>query len=196
MKPPQKGKVKTRLAKEIGEEEALAVYEELVMHTIESTTPLKSFYQTQIFLSSNEDIDKIKNWLSVKNEIIIQKGGNLGERLSNAFQLILTKYDKAVVIGTDAVNLSENLVSNAFEKLNEYDLVIGPTFDGGYYLLGMKHPHVEIFKNIDWSTSLVLSQTLKKAKECNLTYFLLEKKRDIDTLKDLKLANFSNYSRV
>ena len=95
--------------------------------------------------------------------IFAQEGNDLGSRLANAFDFVLNQHDRAVVIGTDSPDLPVERIQHAFEKLNEADIVLGPTDDGGYYLLGLSRLLPEIFENISWGTDKVLQQTLQRA---------------------------------
>lgn len=94
-----------------------------------------------------------------------------------------------VLVGSDIPTLDATTVVRAFASLDKNDLVIGPCQDGGYYLIGMKQPHPELFEGIIWSTSLVLQQTIQKARTAELEIVQLEKKSDIDTYVE-ELWNF------
>ena len=104
----------------------------------------------------------------------------------NAFKhVFINGANRAVIIGTDCIDISEDIVSQAFKMLNLVDVVIGPAEDGGYYLLGLKKLIPEIFFDIDWSTRRVLHQTIKKAKKNSLDFKLLKTLKDIDKSSDL-----------
>lgn len=181
-KNPEAGKAKTRLAATIGNEAALAVYHRLLLHTATLTSDLPMdkfvFYSVQIM---HEDI-----W---GEEIFfkqVQKGMELGERMENAFEDLFDKgYRKIVIIGTDCPELNSEIITNAFSSLNTQDVVIGPARDGGYYLLGMKQLHSSLFKNMRWSTSEVLKETINKCRILKLNFDLLPTLTDIDEEKDL-----------
>jgi len=116
-----------------------------------------------------------------------QHGNSLGERMNNAFNNVFEKkYSKAIIIGTDCPALTEKVINDAFEKLNNYDVVIGPANDGGYYLLGMKKLHQQLFKNINWSTETVFDATINICNNLNLSYCLLPVLNDVDEEKDLQ----------
>ena len=117
----------------------------------------------------------------------MQKGNDLGEKMKNAFKEILSlDYEKIVIIGTDCADLDENILNEAFEKLNEFDFVLGPANDGGYYLLGQKSSADELFEDIEWSTEKVLQQTIDKIDVRDKSYFLLKVLTDIDNISDLE----------
>ena len=106
--------------------------------------------------------------------------------MKNAFEKVFSAgSQKVIIVGTDIPDLSKEVIIKAFELLDSNDVVIGPAKDGGYYLLGMKKMHTKLFDKIEYSTSSVLSETLLKIKELNLTYHLLPELRDIDTEEDL-----------
>lgn len=113
-----------------------------------------------------------------------QIGRNLGEGLLNVFEHFLKKYEKVVLIVSDAPNVRASTIIRAFKLLDRKDVVIGPCLDGGYYLGGMKRLE-DIFEGIDWGRHDVLEQTIKRIKEKKLKYTKLIAKRDIDKVEDL-----------
>ncbi len=175
------GKVKTRLATTIGHNKALAVYQSLIKHTAAVT---KSIDVTRFVYYS----DFITNGDAWDNTYLktVQQGTDLGERMSNAFNDALKHgHKKAIIIGTDCYELSAPVITEAFEQLNSYDIVIGPALDGGYYLLGMNKHHPALFDDMVWSTDTVLGETVKRCDQLGLRYFLLPVLADIDEEKDL-----------
>ena len=185
-KNPEKGKVKTRLAATIGNEAALAVYTQLLSHTVAITgnLPMDKF----VFYSSRIECEDV--WDDKPYFKQLQKGNDLGERMNNAFAASFKKgYDSVVIIGTDCPELDEATIMNAFACLHFNDVVIGPAEDGGYYLLGMKQLHSTLFENIRWSTPTVLAETIEICKSHNLTYTLLPTLHDVDEEKDLSHLN-------
>ncbi len=190
-KNPEAGKVKTRLAATIGNEQALAVYNHLLNHTVSCTEylPIDKF----VFYSNNiphEDVWDLKHYFKD-----LQIGKDLGERMKNAVDATFEKgYEKIVIIGTDCPELTGGIIMNAFEYLQNNDLVIGPAEDGGYYLIGSKKLHTEIFEDIKWSTAEVLNETIRKLNSLQLSYFLLPELNDIDEEKDL--ITLTNYNKL
>lgn len=178
---PELGKVKTRLAASIGQENALQVYIELLQHT--KNVVLETDYDKRVLYSDAINTnDMWNNHLFQKKE---QFGKDLGVRMYNAFREGFEEgYQKIVIIGSDLITLEANDLKNAFVALDTNDVVIGPAEDGGYYLLGLKSIPENIFKNKEWGTNTVLKETLKNIK--NLKYSLLEEKNDIDTFDDIK----------
>lgn len=183
---PESGKVKTRLAKSIGEKNALDFYKVCCEHCFEETKKLGKTTKFA-FITENKDISKSKDWLGDDFRIEVQQGTDLGVKMQNAADKILRKFDRIVILGTDIPDISSDIIQQAFEKLNEYDIVIGPSCDGGYYLIGMNKLHKMIFDDIEWSTERVLEQTITKIEKAGLTYALLPVLRDVDYFDDLKI---------
>lgn len=182
IKNPRKGKVKTRLAKTLGNEQALTVYQELLSVTKMITMPLD--VDRQVWYSSYiADDDR---WSNTAYEKRLQSGADLGQRMSNAFeQAFADRYEKVVVIGSDCADLTTAIIQKAFTALDENEAVIGPSRDGGYYLLGMRSFYSVLFENIDWSTSSVFEQTKRKIDQLGLKLQELQTLNDIDTEQDL-----------
>ena len=181
-KNPVPGKVKTRLAATVGNDVAFSVYQQLVKHTLVITSGLPVdkfvFYSDEV---EQEDVWNKKHYLKQ-----LQQGNNLGERMNNAFASTFKKgVNKVVVIGTDCPGLDAGIIMNAFTYLDKYNVVIGPAADGGYYLLGMKQHHPQLFENIAWSTNIVSEETISKCVASHLDYWLLPVLNDIDEEKDL-----------
>jgi uncharacterized protein len=115
----------------------------------------------------------------------LQIGHDLGERLYNTALEVLAEHDRLIFLGADLPNLTGDLLQEAIDYLDEFDTVIGPATDGGYYLLGIKFAHAGLFADIQWGGAKVLDQTIKQIEESKLSYYLLESKNDIDTWEDL-----------
>lgn len=185
---PELGKVKTRLAKSIGNQKALFVYERLLEQTRETVLKVNAtrllFYSDYI---SNSD-----RWN--KNDFIkyLQVSGNLGHRMQEAFEKAFQKGShKVIIIGSDCYDLLEETINSAFNMLESSDAVIGPANDGGYYLLGMNSYTPEVFRDINWSTSSVFNETVSKFKWLNKTISILPELIDIDEMSDLEASTFN-----
>lgn len=175
------GHVKTRLAATLGNEKAIDIYKQLIQHTNIITNNIEAdkivFYSEFI----EDDI-----WQNIVYKKQIQEGNSLGIKMGNAFKtLFIDGYEKAILIGTDCPGISEKNLNDAFAKLDEHDIVLGPAKDGGYYLIGMKKENSNLFHNISWSTNQVLKQTIELCYKNLLSYFLLPELSDIDEEKDL-----------
>ena len=184
IKNPVLGKVKTRLAATVGDVKAFEVYKYLLNHT----QKIALLIDADKFLFYADFLNREDEWPHDRFIKHQQKGNDLGERMYNAFEnTFLNKYQKVIIIGSDCFDLSASVIEDAYEFLNYSDIVIGPAKDGGYYLLGMKNLHQCLFRNISWSTSEVLKQTLSICKSQHLKYSLLPTLTDIDTENDLSI---------
>lgn len=180
-KNPELGKCKTRLAKSIGDTAALEVYKKLLQHTAKVTQDLSADKAVFYNIEPIDQDDFSSTYFSKKT----QRGDDLGEKMSNAFQGgFQNNYEKVVIIGSDLYDLQTRDIDEAFLQLTHNDYVIGPAKDGGYYLLGMKKFTPEVFQEINWSTATVLKETLHILK--NKKVALLTQKNDIDTIDDIK----------
>ncbi len=183
-KNPVLGKAKTRLAATIGKEKALEIYKELLEYTCSVAKEISS--EKTVYYS--DYLEENDLWVKAKFNQKTQTGTDLGSRMLGAFQTEFTaakKEQSIVLIGTDCKELDSKVIEQAFNALKFTDLVVGPAKDGGYYLIGMKSAHVELFSNVDWSTDAVLEQTIGKANGLKLSYMLLKELSDIDTEADL-----------
>lgn len=192
-KYPEPGKVKTRLAEAIGKEKATFLYRELTEATVESLTPLAAEGITiTLAFEPPEKAEEIKTWLRGPFQYEAQEGSGLGERLTQAIQSVFSREAAPlIVVGTDTPHLTSRDILEAFATLNAHDAVLGPSWDGGYYLIGMNSPEGRLFQDISWSSPFVLQQTLAKLKQLEWSYSLLPLKRDIDLLEDLEFFTAS-----
>lgn len=179
IKNPILGKVKTRIAATTGEIKALDIYKQLLEYTQKTALAFSGdrllFYDGAVQSDTFSELDFLK---------MSQKGKDLGQKMYNALSYALGFCEKAVLIGSDCPSITNEIIEEAFTNLNDNDVVIGPSKDGGYYLIGMKIANWDIFNDIDWSTNKVLNQTIEKLKKTYKTYKLLEELSDIDTEKD------------
>ncbi len=183
------GKVKTRLAKTIGDVGAFQIYQELVAITereSKNVTADKHIYFSDVIIPSK--------WEG--NEKFVQEGKDLGERMKNAFIEGFEKgYKNIIVIGSDLPNISKEVIERGFEELDSNDLVFGPADDGGYYLLGMSQLNTSVFDDKPWSQSALLDVTLQELSEQQKSVSLLETLNDIDTFEDLIASDFYRTSK-
>ncbi|MFC4230336.1 TIGR04282 family arsenosugar biosynthesis glycosyltransferase [Parasediminibacterium paludis] len=177
VKNPIESQVKTRLAKTIGNRAAVIVYKQLLQHTLSITQQLAA----DKFVFYGDFINEADLWPNTVYNKQLQQGVDLGERMKNAFELVLGfGYDKVVIIGSDCYELSQEMMLEAFDKLLISNVVIGPCYDGGYYLLGMKQLTVQLFDNMPWSSSNVLPATVQVLKNLKLKFELLPTLNDVD----------------
>jgi len=173
-KTPELGKVKTRLAKTLGDEYTLGVYEFLLNTTLNAV--------------ENSGLTARVYWTSRPNDhsgkIFLQIEGDLGEKMKAVFEDSFATFSPVIMIGTDCPDITSEILQQAEVALKEADCVFGPASDGGYYLIGMKHFYPSLFKNISWSTDRVLKQSIEICEKEGLKYRLLETLTDIDEEKD------------
>ncbi|MCF8045045.1 MAG: TIGR04282 family arsenosugar biosynthesis glycosyltransferase [Desulfarculaceae bacterium] len=187
-KAPEKGKVKTRLARDMDEDFVVFLYGNLVEKTLE--TVRQTPFVPIVCFSPAEKEQIMKNWLGRHVSYLVQRGEDLGQRISVAFRASFEKgFSQVLVIGSDIPGIEPNHLEEAFSLLQENDAVIGPAYDGGYWLIGFNRngfsPHV--FADIPWSTDHVLGDTMEKCAGLGLSAALAAKLRDIDTVQDLNL---------
>jgi rSAM/selenodomain-associated transferase 1 len=182
IKNPEQGKVKTRLAETVGAEKALEVYQKLLAITRKVTQPLDC--DRQVWYSNF--IDKEDCWERSEYEKRLQSGENLGARMKEAFRQVFEDgYEKAIIIGSDCAELKSLIIEKAFRELYTTELVIGPSEDGGYYLLGMSSFYPDLFDDIKWSAPTVFENTIGRIESLNLSLQLMPVLNDIDTEQDL-----------
>jgi len=186
---PIYGKVKTRLAKDIGDENALKVYQLLLKHTLSITQPLECskfvFYADEI---NTKDIWENQGYLKR-----MQKGNDLGERMFHATkELFDADYKKVLIIGSDCFQLKTEILEEAILMLDQNTAVLGPAIDGGYYLLGLTSLIPDLFFNKEWSSEMVAEQTKDDFVRLQISFDLLEELNDIDDASDLE-DDFINY---
>jgi rSAM/selenodomain-associated transferase 1 len=187
VKSPIKGQAKTRLAAEIGEDSAVGLYKCFV----EDLIALVENLDVQVRLCFYPPGGKLNflEWLGERHCYVAQTGNDLGERLKNAFDNAFKEgFSKVVAIGSDSPDLPEDFLRQAFKELDSYDAVIGPSSDGGYYLVGFSQKSFlpEAFDNMSWSSDSVFEQTLRVLKRNRQSVHLLPLWHDVDTAADLK----------
>ena len=191
IKNPQLGKVKTRLAKTIGNEKALQVYHLLLNHTNKITQKVE--VDKAVFYSDFIAVDD--HWSKEGFQQYVQVGEDLGDRMSTAFMSAFNMgYKKVAIIGSDCFELNEDIITDAFTILQQHEFTLGPAKDGGYYLLGMSNYHEQLFKNKAWSTESVLIDTLLDFEKLKGSFKLLPTLSDIDEEKDLE--NYPNLLEI
>jgi uncharacterized protein len=186
LKAPVKGFVKTRLASVIGDDAALKIYIRFVKHTFDLLSQTR--YPVQVYFYPTHEIKKILKLMGDTIPLTPQKGNHLGERMKNAIKDAFSKgFEKVILIGTDIPGLSADIIDDAVLSLNEYPAVIGPSMDGGYYLIGFHSAGFlpDIFTDMSWGTSEVFKKTMNCFAERNMHVRVLSQCRDIDTYKDL-----------
>ena len=187
---PTLGRVKTRLAKTIGDEKALQVYKDLLYHTMTVTQKINC--DKFVFYDSAIESDDI--WPNNLFEKRLQHGADLGSKMQNAFHnLFNLGYKNCIIIGSDLFDLQTKHITDGFAILQTKDVVIGPAEDGGYYLLGLKKVIPTLFLNKKWGTETVLKDTIKDLETVSVSF--LEILNDIDTAEDLEKSSYHNNTK-
>jgi len=197
LKYPKPGYVKTRLAKDIGNSRAAEFYKIMTEDIVQKVCVGVKNYDVHFFVSSSEEQRNTESWLQLSEAPKVQRGNDLGERMLNAFREIFDcGYGRVVIIGTDCPKVNGHVMEEAMDALEQSDVVLGPTFDGGYYLLGLKAPWPDLFLGIMWSTDSVFFETLNKINNQKRSVAVLNQLRDMDTLEDLKVEGYGHYSSL
>ena len=182
-KAPELGRVKTRLAAEIGNLRALAVYKELLRITLAAVA--SPAWDVVIVLDGDASCMPPHPYRCKP-----QRGNDLGERIVYAMHDVGV-YDRYVVVGSDTPTMTTQHIANAFATLDTHHVVIGPAPDGGYWLIGMREPHVHLFTDVPWSTDAVFSRTVERCNQHTQTYALLDVLSDVDVRDDLVSLSLS-----
>jgi rSAM/selenodomain-associated transferase 1 len=186
VKEPRPGAVKTRLLPALDPQSAAELYRALAEEEIRQTAPGADEYSRLFFYAPPASPEAMRAWLPGQT-LLPQRGDDLGARMSAAFDETFRRgARRAAVIGTDVPWVHRGLVAEAFSALDTHDVVLGPTSDGGYYLLALARPQPALFQGIAWSTASVLTSTMDRAAALGLRVRLLPELPDIDTLDDVR----------
>jgi len=185
LKYPAAGQVKTRLAARLGDEAAAAIARASAELTLKRLEPFQP--ATLICLDPPEALEDVRAWIGPGWACRPQQGTTLGERLAEATSAMFARgARRVVVIGADSPWLTADDVAAAFEQLNANDVVLGPTEDGGYYLIGLSRAAPALFDGIAWSTPQVCAQTRQRAGLLGLRVHLLPQGYDLDHVEDVR----------
>ncbi|GHB53951.1 TIGR04282 family arsenosugar biosynthesis glycosyltransferase [Persicitalea jodogahamensis] len=183
VKNPIEGKVKTRIAKTVGHPKAVEIYRELLEYTCRTADLLSAdSYAKTVYYGDFINHDDLWNgW----HKALQPQDGDLGDRMKQAFREQFAQgADSVVIIGSDCLDLKLRHLETAFQQLQQHDVVIGPSTDGGYYLLGMNRLYEEIFDGMPWSQPHLMEQTEAALMKHKISYDLLEPLTDIDEWED------------
>jgi len=184
---PEKGRVKTRLARDIGDARAVELYSRFVQDTL---ARLRETGRLVVICHDPPDaLADFKAWLRGSYLWLPQRGADLGARMSQAFaDLFGMGIPSVLLMGSDIPHLPMESIREGFEALETRDAVIGPSVDGGYYLIGFKAESFQpaVFQGIPWSTGAVLTATHEILNRLGLRLHLLKRLRDVDDLEDLR----------
>ncbi|MCH8487204.1 MAG: TIGR04282 family arsenosugar biosynthesis glycosyltransferase [Candidatus Cyclonatronum sp.] len=182
LKPPVKGRVKTRLARSVGEEQALAVYRAMVQLTLKAAD--ESGAEVFAYMSESGDPGFA---MPAGFRLRVQQGETLGLRMENAFKEVFEEgFGKVLIIGSDCPQMSPAVLGEAYRYLDAAPVVAGPATDGGYFLLGMTALVPGIFELARWSHAQVLDETLAILQRKRVGYALMSELSDLDDAQDLR----------
>ena len=185
-KRPVPGRVKTRLSPPLSPGEAAELYRCMLEDVLAKTAHLPHI-RKYLFYEGGADTGRYFAGTGTGMTCLPQQGNDLGERMAHAFRHVFAEGCGAVVIiGTDSPDLPVSFIDMAYELLKEGEAVLGPSEDGGYYLLGMREMHAGLFHDIPWSSANVLQESLRKAEQEGITVSLLPPWHDVDTAEDLR----------
>jgi uncharacterized protein len=184
---PEPGKTKTRLIPVLGDVGAANLHKQMTEQTILQVKELQKMTRVSFEVRfTGGNLEKMQNWLGNDLGYQFQGEGDLGARMErslvNAFN---QKAEQVIIIGTDCPDLNSQILTTAFEQLKNFNLVLGPALDGGYYLIGLQQPIGELFMNIPWGTGQVFAKTGEIAQKLNLSIGYLQPLTDIDCPEDL-----------
>lgn len=195
VKYPTMGKVKKRLLKDLEWNFITALYKHFIFDILSTIKKLK--FEFRICFYPPDSKKNIISWIGKNYYYIPQIGDNLGERMKNSFNRVFKEgYSNVVLIGSDIPDLPGDFISKSFDFLQLNDVVIGPSSDGGYYLVGFNKNSFNplIFKDIKWSTKTVFKDTMKILNKSKSTIHVLPEWSDIDTIDDLHKLFHRNQS--
>ncbi|HEX7191014.1 MAG TPA: TIGR04282 family arsenosugar biosynthesis glycosyltransferase [Thermoanaerobaculia bacterium] len=192
---PERGAVKTRLASEIGDDRAFAVYSAMLRDALASIGDSKDDTEVEVLWAPTEaaDGDALDQAFG-RRAVAMQTGETLGDRLSMAFseRFFFQRTERIIAVGVDDPTIPRPLIDAAFNLLESCDWVVGPATDGGYYLIGCRGPafESEAFQQIAWGTPSVFSTTVTKIRNWQRNLAILPMRSDIDTAEDLEAASW------
>ena len=182
LKAPRPGLVKTRIAKALDAEAAVGIYRVLLDRSL---VALRDHSDVELRFTPDGADEEIRPFLQPGWTLRGQGTGDLGERLIRATgEAFGAGARRVVVVGSDCPTMTGDDVVDAFDALNDADVVLGPAEDGGYWLIGLRSPAPVLFQGISWGTEHVLIQTETRAREAGLSVGVLRRQADIDTLED------------
>ncbi|AVH70152.1 TIGR04282 family arsenosugar biosynthesis glycosyltransferase [Nostoc sp. 'Lobaria pulmonaria (5183) cyanobiont'] len=186
---PEPGKTKTRLIPVLGTVGAANLQREMTEHTIFQVQELQKAVAISVEVRfAGGDSQLMQDWLGLDLVYQSQGGGDLGLRMARSlFDAFQSGAEKVIIIGTDCPGVNAQILATAFEKLDAFDLILGPALDGGYYLIGLRQPIPQLFVNIEWGTAQVFQKTVDIAQKLNLSYADLLPLADVDRPEDLPI---------
>lgn len=202
---PEPGTVKSHLAEALGAERAARFYWECALVVMAKALRLKDA-AVFVFFTPEERAGEIESLVMARfggfeGRFIAQRGRTLGERINHALERLKTMgYARQLVLGTDSPTLPQEYLQRAVDELATADAVIGPAWDGGYYLVGLKQPDVRVFANVAWGSGSELGTTFDNLTALGRRATILPRWQDVDTVDDLPFlegqVRGSDYQRL
>lgn len=187
VKQPERGQVKTRIAASLGDQRAAELYQCALHDTLALMLTITNVERVVSYAPPTDSARRYFEHAAPAFALMAQQGCTLGERISDTLSRLLRDYSPVVLIGSDSPDLPPEIIKRALRVLNgTIDVVLGPAFDGGYYLLGLRSMQHTLFEDIDWSTPAVARQTRARAAVAGLRVAELPLWRDLDTVADLR----------
>jgi uncharacterized protein len=187
---PERGRVKSRLAGELGQETALEIYRAMLDDLLDSIGSSDAATEVELLWTGGEQVSGSEILSTFRNHrLCMQSGADLGERLITAFaeRIYFHRARRLIAIGVDVPHLSRAMIDSAFALLESFDWVVGPATDGGYYLIGARAAafDLEVFEGVEWGSGRVLEQTLATIRGRGQNIAILPEMSDIDRPEDL-----------
>ncbi len=183
---PEPGRTKTRLAATIGDHAAAELYAAFVDDLLTRCVQLTDVFHLAATPNDAATVAWFEPRLTSSTKLLFQPDGDLGERIAWFFESANTSgAENVVLIGSDNPDVPSELITTAFRKLEDVDVVIGPATDGGYVLIGMRKPCADLFAGIRWSSAWTLHDTVEAARSQELSVELLPPWYDIDVVENL-----------
>jgi uncharacterized protein len=188
---PEFGQVKTRLARDLGDDKTFALYRAMLRDLLSSVGPSAPDMEVEVLWTGSPSVDGATLQQHFPGfELSQQAGETLGVRLAVAFteRIAFYRASKLVAIGTDDPSVNRETIRCAFRLLDSCEWTLGPSADGGYYLIGCRAEvfTIDVFEGIDWGTDTVFATTARKIRGLGQTVAMLPCRRDIDVIDDLR----------
>ena len=184
---PEPGKTKTRLIPALGVEGAANLQRQMTEYTLSKVKQVQQSTGISFEVRfAGGNLQLMQNWLGTELIYQLQGEGDLGKRMENSFLSAFNRgAQEVIIIGIDCPGVNAQVLTKAFDKIQNCDLILGPAVDGGYYLIGLRRAIGKLFTNIDWGTAKVLQQTVDIAEQLNLSIAYLRTLADVDRKEDL-----------
>jgi len=196
---PEPGNVKTRLIPFLGQEEAARVHRLLTEQIVRQVLPLEQMRPVRMSLHyTGCTQEQMKGWLARPAILEKQHGADVGRRMASALKKACARgAHRTVLIGSDCPSMNADLLAGALDRLLSHDVVLGPTYDGGYYLIGVRgtlrgDAIDSFFQDISWGTSRVYRQSVERINRVCVSLATIQTMHDIDRPEDLEY--FHNYT--